>query len=151
MSDETVLTEDQVHAIEAALTEAGDGWQTVAQAHPLVAGIQVGNDVMRDTVTLIAPLRIDVNLVEGPVVASILYRNDVTGQWHHTGWSHASQDQVFRSAAWRYAQARAERDAARDLLAEQVRQAVAAGMTEVEAAKVAGVDRMTIRSWLGKR
>lgn len=35
-------------------------------------------------------------------------------------------------------------------LAAAVRDAVAAGMTEVDAARAAGVDRMTVRRWLGK-
>jgi transposase len=35
-------------------------------------------------------------------------------------------------------------------LGEAVRAAVADGMTEVEAAYVAGVTRMTVRAWLGK-
>lgn len=38
----------------------------------------------------------------------------------------------------------------RDELRDAVREAVKAGMTEVEAAKLAGVTRMTIRAWLGK-
>lgn len=38
----------------------------------------------------------------------------------------------------------------RDELRDAVRQAVGAGMSEVEAARVAGVTRMTVRSWLGK-
>jgi DNA invertase Pin-like site-specific DNA recombinase len=36
-------------------------------------------------------------------------------------------------------------------LYEAIRQAVANGMTESEAARVAGVDRMTVRRALGKR
>jgi DNA invertase Pin-like site-specific DNA recombinase len=36
-------------------------------------------------------------------------------------------------------------------LYEAIREAVAGGMSEVEAAKVAGVDRMTVRRALGKR
>lgn len=42
------------------------------------------------------------------------------------------------------------RDAAYQAAYEQVREAVAAGMTEVEAARVSGFDRMTIRRALGK-
>ena len=38
----------------------------------------------------------------------------------------------------------------RNELREAVRRATAAGMTEVEAARLAGVTRMTVRSWLGK-
>jgi transposase len=39
---------------------------------------------------------------------------------------------------------------ARDILAEAVCDAVDRGMSESEAARVAGVSRMTVRSWLGK-
>ena len=53
-------------------------------------------------------------------------------------------------AARRYARAQPARNEARDRLAEAVRDAVAAGMTEVDAARVGGVDRMTVRKWLGK-
>ena len=35
-------------------------------------------------------------------------------------------------------------------LRQAVRDAVAAGMSESEAARVAGVSRMTVRAWLGK-
>jgi len=35
-------------------------------------------------------------------------------------------------------------------LAEAVRAAVAAGMTEVDVAKLAQVDRMSVRRWVGK-
>lgn len=38
----------------------------------------------------------------------------------------------------------------RDELAQAVREAVKADVTEVEAAKLAGVTRMTVRAWLGK-
>lgn len=58
---------------------------------------------------------------------------------------------ALERAAERYAAATAERNKARDLLSDAVRAAVQDGMTEVEAARVAGVDRMTIRAWLGKR
>ena len=50
----------------------------------------------------------------------------------------------------RFARARAQRETAREALAEAVRAAVAGGMTEVEAARRAGVDRLTVRRWLGK-
>ena len=43
----------------------------------------------------------------------------------------------------------AERQLASELY-EAIKQAVASGMSEVEAAKVAGVDRMTVRRALGK-
>lgn len=49
-----------------------------------------------------------------------------------------------------YADHRAAGDALRDRLADTVRQAIAEGMTEVEAARLAGVSRMTVRAWLGK-
>ena len=39
---------------------------------------------------------------------------------------------------------------ARQRLIAAVREAVKHGMTEVEAARVSGVTRMTVRSWLGK-
>jgi len=35
-------------------------------------------------------------------------------------------------------------------LAEAVRAAIAAGMTEVDVAKLAQVDRMSVRRWVGK-
>jgi hypothetical protein len=53
-------------------------------------------------------------------------------------------------AAREHTAARAGRDTARDVLAQAVRDAVAGGMTEVEAAKISGVDRMTVRKWVGK-
>lgn len=49
---------------------------------------------------------------------------------------------------------RAARDAEIDLrqqLCAAVVSAVAGGMSESEASRLAGVDRMTVRSWLGKR
>ena len=55
---------------------------------------------------------------------------------------------TLEAAARRYARAQTARDQARDALADEVRAAVAAGMTEVEAARVGGVDRMTVRKWL---
>lgn len=53
-------------------------------------------------------------------------------------------------AAAAYADAVAGREQARDDLARAVRGAVAAGMSEAQAARFAGVDRMTVRKWLGK-
>ena len=53
-------------------------------------------------------------------------------------------------AARRATRARASRDKSMAELGEAVRAAVADGMTEVEAAYVAGVTRMTVRAWLGK-
>jgi hypothetical protein len=50
----------------------------------------------------------------------------------------------------RLARARAAEEQARDNLAATVQEAVSAGVSEVRAAELAGVDRMTIRAWLGK-
>ena len=66
--------------------------------------------------------------------------------------SHANDD-VRRDlvlAGRRAAKAKAHRDAAFEELAATVREAIAAGLTEVDAAKLAGVDRMTVRRWVGK-
>ena len=52
------------------------------------------------------------------------------------------------AAAFRYRLATRERARARDELAAAVRAAVAAGMSEVQAHKRAGVTRMTVRAWL---
>ena len=49
-----------------------------------------------------------------------------------------------------YARAQATAKAARDELRREVRHVVAAGMSESEAARLAGVSRLTVRSWLGK-
>lgn len=49
---------------------------------------------------------------------------------------------------WHAAKQR-ERDAASELYAA-IQEAVGAGMTEVQAAELAGVDRMTVRRALGK-
>ena len=49
-----------------------------------------------------------------------------------------------------YAIARKDLHASKLRLVKSVREAVAAGMSEVQAAKVAGVSRPTIRAWLGK-
>lgn len=38
----------------------------------------------------------------------------------------------------------------RDELRDAVREAIKAGVTEVEAARLSGVTRMTIRKWVGK-
>ena len=56
----------------------------------------------------------------------------------------------LQQAAKAYAKAQLAREQARDRLAAAVRLAVAEGMTEVDAAAIAGVNRMTIRAWLGK-
>ena len=49
---------------------------------------------------------------------------------------------------WRASRDNERRD--RDALRVAVRRAVAAGMSESEAARRAGVTRMTVRAWLGK-
>lgn len=49
------------------------------------------------------------------------------------------------------AQARGLVASHRDRLRQTVRTAASAGMAEAELARVAGVDRMTVRAWLGKR
>ena len=66
--------------------------------------------------------------------------------------SHASDDirRELERAGRRAAVAKAQRDAAFAVLAAKVREAVAAGLTEVDAARLAGVDRMTVRRWLHK-
>lgn len=53
-------------------------------------------------------------------------------------------------AAARYASAVAKQTLVRDELADQVREAIAGGMSEVEAARRAGVTRVTVRKWIGK-
>lgn len=52
--------------------------------------------------------------------------------------------------ATRYARARAEYEQERLNLQAAVRDAVKAGMPEAEAARRAGVTRMTVRAWIGK-
>ena len=51
-----------------------------------------------------------------------------------------------RTDDYRLAQRRL--DYARDTLAEEVRDAIEAGMSQSEAARIVGVDRLTIRKWL---
>lgn len=53
--------------------------------------------------------------------------------------------------AARYAVANDKRQEARDALRASVVRAAAQGVPETTLAKEAGVDRMTIREWLGKR
>jgi len=53
----------------------------------------------------------------------------------------------LEAAAAHYRAARLARDQARDELRAEVRIALAAGMSEVEAHQIAGVTRMTIRAW----
>jgi len=50
-----------------------------------------------------------------------------------------------------HAAARAAADETRAVLRAAVSRAVEGGLSEAEAARAAGVDRMTVRSWLGKR
>ena len=59
-----------------------------------------------------------------------------------------AQDIAKAGRKWHAAKQR-ERNAAQELYAAIV-EAVAGGMSEVQAAKVAGVDRMTVRRALGK-
>ncbi|MBA3311547.1 MAG: hypothetical protein H0U28_16100 [Nocardioidaceae bacterium] len=51
----------------------------------------------------------------------------------------------------RYAKALITSEALRLELADATRSAVAAGTNESEAARLAAVDRMAVRKWLGKR
>lgn len=60
-----------------------------------------------------------------------------------------SRQDVKKTGA-RFARKRQERDEARDALRAAVVAAVADGVSEVEVSELAGVDRMTVRSWLGK-
>ena len=53
-------------------------------------------------------------------------------------------------AARSYEAATRTASVATDALRAAVRAAVAAGMSESEASRQAGVSRMTVRSWLGK-
>lgn len=53
----------------------------------------------------------------------------------------------LEAAAAHYRAARHARDQSRDKLRDEVRAALDAGMTEAEAARIAGVTRMTIRAW----
>lgn len=54
-------------------------------------------------------------------------------------------------AAQRYRDTDAAAAEARGELREAIRQLVESGVSEVEAAKLVGVSRMTIRKWLGKQ
>jgi len=57
----------------------------------------------------------------------------------------------IKTAARNYARAKDRLAEARDELRRHVREVVGTGaMSEAEAARVAGVDRMTVRAWLGK-
>lgn len=63
--------------------------------------------------------------------------------------SRTAREQLDASATL-YQFSRKETSLRRERLKASVRAAVAEGMSEVQAAKVAGVTRMTVRSWLGK-
>lgn len=52
------------------------------------------------------------------------------------------------AAAGNYRVAQQNLDARREQLAQAVRDAVAEGMSQSEAARIVGVDRLTIRKWI---
>ena len=56
--------------------------------------------------------------------------------------------EMLAVAAIKYRRAQDDLDASRDLLAQAVRDAVAEGMSQSEAARIVGVDRLTIRKWI---
>lgn len=55
---------------------------------------------------------------------------------------------VLRIAAATWRQAQADLGLARDQLAAAVNEAVEAGMSQSEASRIVGVDRLTIRKWI---
>ena len=55
---------------------------------------------------------------------------------------------TLAKAAAAYRNAQDDLAAARDNLAQAVRDAVAEGMSQSEAARIVGVDRLTIRKWI---
>lgn len=57
---------------------------------------------------------------------------------------------LSRDGGW-YITARTNADAARIVLHQGIREAIAAGVSESECARIAGVTRMTVRNALGKR
>ena len=63
----------------------------------------------------------------------------------------AESESQVATAARELQRARAAQARAMDKVRWAVVQAVMDGMTEAEAARIAGVDRMTVRKWLGKR
>lgn len=67
-----------------------------------------------------------------------------------TGDDREALEQRLRAAASRRAKAVDKLTEVTDELRTLVVQAVAAGTSEAAAARLAQVDRMTIRSWLGK-
>lgn len=61
-----------------------------------------------------------------------------------------SHTTTLKRASRRWHQRRDDTQQARDALAQAVRDAIADGMSEAEAARITGVTRMTIRAWIGK-
>ena len=55
---------------------------------------------------------------------------------------------TLAAAAATYRTAQENLDTRREQLAQAVRDAVAGGMSQSEAARIVGVDRLTIRKWL---
>ena len=53
---------------------------------------------------------------------------------------------TIAAATWR--QARTDLDLARDQLAAAVTEAIEQGMSQSEASRIVGVDRLTIRKWI---
>lgn len=62
-----------------------------------------------------------------------------------------SAREALELAAQQHAGAREALAEAREALREAVLASLAEGMPESQAARLAGVDRMTVRSWAGKR
>lgn len=58
-----------------------------------------------------------------------------------------AQNLAFVAAGWRNCQTALNLQ--RETLIREVRDAVADGMSQSEAARIVGVDRLTIRKWLG--
>ena len=55
---------------------------------------------------------------------------------------------TLAAAAGNYRVAQENLDTRREQLAQAVRDAVAGGMSQSEAARIVGVDRLTIRKWI---
>jgi DNA-directed RNA polymerase specialized sigma24 family protein len=55
---------------------------------------------------------------------------------------------VLKIAAAEYRQAQTNLDTAREQLAAAVNDAVEAGLSQSEASRIIGVDRLTVRKWL---
>ena len=60
----------------------------------------------------------------------------------------AHSGNLVRSACRGYRYHQGQLNTARDNLAATVRDATAAGMSQSEAARIVGVDRLTIRKWI---